>query len=262
MYFMRSCYEKSLLRKDSKIPLSCITPSPSRLVKQPSTSSTQTPINSLSEKDVKAPNVFERAKEEIEAILHTEKSHHHHKETHGLRDDIDENTPIDDVKAPNVFQRAKEEIEALVQTIHPKKESKIHASNLNDGTWDLSVTEREEKSDSHPEKEVKAPNLLKRAKEEIEAIMHKEKSLQQHHHHHKETHGTSDDIDENTPINEVKGPNVFERAKEEIEALVQTIHPKKESDNVVSPPKKGVGSWGCIGRGLEKVCSPRSDKRD
>ncbi|KAF5956954.1 hypothetical protein HYC85_004179 [Camellia sinensis] len=68
------------------------------------------------------------------------------------------------------------------------------------------------------EKDVKAPNLLKKEKE------YAEKS---HHHHHKETHGTSDDIDEDTPIDEVKGPNVFERIKEEIEAVVQEILPKK-----------------------------------
>ncbi|PSS15502.1 Long chain acyl-CoA synthetase [Actinidia chinensis var. chinensis] len=84
-------------------------------------------------------------------------------------------------------------------------------------------------SKSHPsnpisDKDVKAPNLIERAMEEIEAIMHKSKSPR---HHHKETHGTSEDIDENTPISKVKGPNVFERVKEEIEAVVQTIHPKK-----------------------------------
>ncbi|KAG0450211.1 hypothetical protein HPP92_026885 [Vanilla planifolia] len=49
--------------------------------------------------------------------------------------------------------------------------------------------------------------------------------------HGKETHGTSDDIDENTPIDKVKGPSVFQRAKEEIEALVEAIHPKKEHDH-------------------------------
>lgn len=62
------------------------------------------------------PHTFQRAKED-------DKSAHHHKETHGMRKDIDENTPLSDVKAPNVFERAKEEIEALVQTIHLKKES-------------------------------------------------------------------------------------------------------------------------------------------
>ncbi|KAF8393605.1 hypothetical protein HHK36_021849 [Tetracentron sinense] len=113
-----------------------------------------------------------------------------------------------------------------------------------------------ERTDSLSEKDVMAPNLIERAKEEIEAIMHTEKSP----HHHKETHGTSDDIDENTPIDEVKGPSVFERAKEEIEALVQTIHPKKESNNHDSS-KKEDGFWGSIGRRFEKFCSPWDKKR-
>ncbi|KAL7136770.1 hypothetical protein ABFS83_10G053200 [Erythranthe nasuta] len=113
--------------------------------------------------DVKAPNVFERAKEEIEALVEvihpkkeskksskSEKSEpysekdakaakqtvkakeeietvgrkpNHRKETHGMSFDIDEDTPISEVKGPNVFERAKEEIEALIQTIHPKKDS-------------------------------------------------------------------------------------------------------------------------------------------
>ncbi|GAV89039.1 hypothetical protein CFOL_v3_32460, partial [Cephalotus follicularis] len=73
--------------------------------------------HSLSDKDLKAPNIFERAKEEIEAILH------HHKESHEMREDIHENTPVGDVKAPNLFQRVKEEIEALVEAFHHKKES-------------------------------------------------------------------------------------------------------------------------------------------
>ncbi|ERN15335.1 hypothetical protein AMTRI_Chr05g59930 [Amborella trichopoda] len=78
------------------------------------------PEENVRSTDVKAPNLLERAKEEIEAIMHSEKSHE--RETHGTRDDIDENTPLDEVKAPTVFERAKEEIEALVQTVHPKKE--------------------------------------------------------------------------------------------------------------------------------------------
>ena len=107
---------------------------------------------------------------------------------------------------------------------------------------------------------MKAPNLVEIGKGEFEATLHKDKSP---HGHHKETHGTSDDINENTPINEVKGPNIFERAKEEIEALVQTIHPKKESGIVGSSPKKGSsGVWVSIGKALEKVCSPRESKRD
>ncbi|XP_020598827.1 uncharacterized protein LOC110038360 [Phalaenopsis equestris] len=72
------------------------------------------------------------------------------------------------------------------------------------------------------ERHVKAPNLLARLKEEIEAVMHREKK------HHKETHGMGDDICENTPIDNVKGPNLFERAKEEFEAIVDSIHSKKD----------------------------------
>lgn len=83
----------------------------------------------LTDKDVKAPNMFERFKEEFEPVLRSERHlDHHHEETHGLYKDIDENTPIDEVKVPNVFERAKKEIEALVQAIHPKKGDHIHAS--------------------------------------------------------------------------------------------------------------------------------------
>ncbi|XP_038705662.1 uncharacterized protein LOC120001413 isoform X2 [Tripterygium wilfordii] len=72
--------------------------------------------------------------------------------------------------------------------------------------------------------DVKAPNILERAKEDIEAVIHSPK-------HHKETHGKSDDINKNTPVEEVKGPSVFERVKEEFEAIAEAIHPKKRSDS-------------------------------
>uniref|UniRef100_A0A6N2KV53 Phosphatidic acid phosphatase type 2/haloperoxidase domain-containing protein n=1 Tax=Salix viminalis TaxID=40686 RepID=A0A6N2KV53_SALVM len=77
------------------------------------------------EKDVKAPNVIERAKEEIEAIIHSGKSPRHHKEMAMF----DEDTPIDEVKGPNVFERIKEEIEALVGAIHPKKDKSDGSSS-------------------------------------------------------------------------------------------------------------------------------------
>ncbi|KAF8011568.1 hypothetical protein BT93_J1996 [Corymbia citriodora subsp. variegata] len=77
-------------------------------------------------KDVKAPNILERAKEEAEAVFHANRSPHHHKETHGMSDDIDENTPVGEVKGPSVFQRVKEEVEALVGAILPKKDSDSH----------------------------------------------------------------------------------------------------------------------------------------
>ncbi|KAL8153412.1 hypothetical protein V2J09_011172 [Rumex salicifolius] len=89
--------------------------------------------------DVKGPSVFERVKEEMEAIVqavHPKKEqnvkdreantsgssrHSHHHETHGRCDDIDETTSVDEVKGPSVLERMKEEVEAVVEAIHPKK---------------------------------------------------------------------------------------------------------------------------------------------
>ncbi|XP_047940136.1 uncharacterized protein LOC125187564 [Salvia hispanica] len=46
--------------------------------------------------------------------------------------------------------------------------------------------------------------------------------------HKEETHGKSDDIDQNTPVDEVKGPSVVQRVKEEVEAVVgAVVHPNK-----------------------------------
>ena len=80
----------------------------------------------LEEKGIKEPNLIERAKEEIKAVI---SSPRHDKETHGTSDDIDEDTPIDEVKGPSVFERVKEEVEAIVEAIHPKKESRKHESS-------------------------------------------------------------------------------------------------------------------------------------
>ncbi|KAI5674353.1 hypothetical protein M9H77_14717 [Catharanthus roseus] len=197
--------------------------------------------------------------------------HHNQKETHGLRDDINEETPINEVKGPNVFERAKEEIEAIVEAIHhPKKETKIEKDDslVSLGIERDSARNQElkpESPDSHSEKNCKSPkshNFLEKAKEEIEALIHHKKKS----HHHKETHGTSDDIDENTSISEVKGPGMFQRAKEEMEAIIGAIHPKKDSDDNEGISKKKNKEEGgfrkSIGRGLEKVCSPGSHNRD
>ncbi|KAL6226710.1 PREDICTED: uncharacterized protein LOC101303263 [Fragaria vesca subsp. vesca] len=182
------------------------------------------PTQPSSDKEVKTPNLIERAKEEIGAMLHqTDESDHHGKETHGLRKDIDEKTPLEEVKAPNVFERMKEEFEAVVEAIHPKKES--------DPTLEIKT---QEKADSKLETNGKSPRFLDYAKGKMKTIMHHDKSPKLHN---KETHGTSDYIDSTTPVDRVKAPNVFERAKEEIEAIVQTIHPKKEEKNPVSSPK-------------------------
>ncbi|CAN6463084.1 unnamed protein product [Victoria cruziana] len=112
----------------------------------------------------------------------------------------------------------------------------------------------EEPEDGHlgiKEKDVKAPNIIERAKEEIQAIIHSSKKT-----HHKETHGTSDDIDENTAVDSVKAPNVFERAKEELEALVEAIHSPKQEIKHESPSKQSGGCFGSLGRKLERFCQP------
>ncbi|KAH9611265.1 hypothetical protein KSS87_008938 [Heliosperma pusillum] len=75
------------------------------------------------------------------------------------------------------------------------------------------------------EKKVKSPNLIDRAKKGFDEAFHRHKSPR----HHKETHGTSNDIDDNTPVESVKGPNVFQRVKEEVEAIVEAVHSKKDS---------------------------------
>ncbi|CAH8381637.1 unnamed protein product [Eruca vesicaria subsp. sativa] len=173
------------------------------------------------------------------------------------RSDIDESK----VKAPNMFERAKEEIDAVIGAIHQRKSSKDESDKM------------EFKSEKEEDGK-KKPNVIRKAKEEIKSLFHsKEKPHRHHHHqHHKETHGRSDDIDENTPVNEVKAPNVFERVNEEIEAVIENIHPKKnEVDGSVSPkrsrsvsPEKERAGLGCsLGKGLEKICSPwGSNKKD
>ncbi|KAF5751255.1 hypothetical protein HS088_TW02G00266 [Tripterygium wilfordii] len=82
-------------------------------------------VHDMEEKDVKAPNIIERAKEEIEAIAY---SPNRHQETHGRSEDIDKNTLVEEVKGPSVFQRVKEEFEAIAEAIHPKKKVGSHDS--------------------------------------------------------------------------------------------------------------------------------------
>ncbi|XP_061358386.1 uncharacterized protein LOC133302592 [Gastrolobium bilobum] len=181
--------------------------------------------NSLSVKEVRAPNLAERAKEKFEAMFHPQNSScHHNRETHELHNGIDKNISLDDVRAPNVFERAKEEFQALGQVFHHKKEAPIH--DIRDGSQMAESNHKQEIPISPSETKGKEVNIFVKAKEEIKAALHHEKPK---HHHHNETHGRSDDIDENTATNEVKGPNVYERVKEEFEAVFQAIHPKKEA---------------------------------
>ncbi|ESQ27919.1 hypothetical protein EUTSA_v10019375mg [Eutrema salsugineum] len=92
------------------------------------------------------------------------------------------------------------------------------------------MAEQNRNSLSEEEKTIKSPNVLERVNEEIEAMSHHEKSRSRHH---KETHGTSDDIDENTAVDDVKGPGFFQRLKEEVQAIfasfVGAVTPKPSS---------------------------------
>ena len=80
------------------------------------------------------------------------------------------------------------------------------------------------------EKDVKEPKIFDRAREEIKAVNSSPR-------HDKETHGRSDDIEDDIPIDEVKAPGIFERVKEEVEAIVEAIHSKKESKQEESSSK-------------------------
>ncbi|KAK3013461.1 hypothetical protein RJ639_009769 [Escallonia herrerae] len=124
-------------------------------------------------------------------------------------------------KSASSNSRARE-VDAFVRLA----EINIFCERTSDDDWSIGIALRSITTTVDVEKNVKAPNLIERAKEETEAVIHTQKSP----HHHKETHGTSDDIDEDTPVDEVKGPNFFERVKEEIEAVVEAIHPKKAEE--------------------------------
>ncbi|CAL1397051.1 unnamed protein product [Linum trigynum] len=128
-------------------------------------------------------------------------------------------------KHPNFIEKAKEKIDKVIHS--PKHTKETHGTS----------NDIDEKTDID---EVRGPGVFQRAKEEIEALVEtihhkKEKAGNHSPTHTKETHGTSDDIDEKTSIDEVRGPGVFQRAKEEIEALVETIHHKKDKAGDHSP---------------------------
>ncbi|XP_038878081.1 uncharacterized protein LOC120070259 [Benincasa hispida] len=126
---------------------------------------------SQSDSTVIAAKVLGRAKDEIEKILHINKT----KETHGQRDDIGEDTPLNEVKAPNLLERAVEEYEAFMQTIHSKKESQTfdkrdeNAASVQTEAMPISEISSNEKM---PINEVKGPNIFERAKDEMEALVH------------------------------------------------------------------------------------------
>ncbi|KAI3772795.1 hypothetical protein L6452_03989 [Arctium lappa] len=193
-------------------------------------------------------------KEETEALLHTEKRSTHNKETHGLRDDIDVNTPLSDIKGPNVFERVKEEFEAIVESIHQRKEDKNQDSPSSVGRDDATFTgSKYEKQSSLAEDHKSGPSKIKQDK--VESPKKKPSFI-----HHKETHGKGEDIDVDTPISEFKGPSIFHRAKEEIEAIVDTIQSKKESEPDTPSPKKEGGFRATIGKKLHTIYTKNKNR--
>ncbi|KAL8208453.1 hypothetical protein R6Q57_007865 [Mikania cordata] len=184
--------------------------------------------------EFKGPNIFHRAKEEIEAIVDTINSKReadryatspkkqsafadhwgsprHYKETHGRGEEIDTDTPISEFKGPNIFHRAKEEFEAIVDTIHSKRES---------------------------DRDAASPK--------------QQSSLADHSSCPSGHNGRRDDIDADIPFSEFKGPNIFHHAKEEVEAIVDKIQSKKESDHDAASPKKD-GFRASISKKLQKT---------
>ncbi|KAM7260026.1 hypothetical protein ACFE04_015767 [Oxalis oulophora] len=111
---------------------------------------------------VKAPNVFDRAEEEIEAIVQTI----HHK--NGTRDQLKMTSELDstkkekDAKASNLFERVKEEFEAIVHH-HDDKSPHRHDKETHGQSEDI-----DEKTAID---DVRGPNVFERVKEEVEALV-------------------------------------------------------------------------------------------
>ncbi|KAH0937549.1 hypothetical protein HID58_005010 [Brassica napus] len=174
---------------------------------------------------------------------------------HGSDKKIHGDIDASKVKAPNMFERAKEEFDAVIGLIHQHKSSRDESDKM------------EIKSEK-TEDAKKKRNMIRKAKDEIKSLFHSKEKHHCHHHHRKDSHGSSDDIDENTHVDEVKGPNVFDRAEEEIEAVV--IHPEKneidgsdspKSSRSGSPEKERAGLGFSLGKWLEKICAPWGDNK-
>lgn len=69
--------------------------------------------------------MIHKAKDDIKEMMHfTWSPLRHHRESHGMNDEIDINTPLSEVKAPNMFERVKEEIDAVLEAISQKNDLK------------------------------------------------------------------------------------------------------------------------------------------
>ncbi|XP_027904800.1 uncharacterized protein LOC114164360 isoform X2 [Vigna unguiculata] len=113
--------------------------------------------------DVRAPNVFERAKEEFQALSEV----FHHKRKVSASDIRDENQMAESSKhnqeattspSANIFVKAKEEIKGMIH--HDK--SKHHHKETHGRNDDI--------TENTPLDEIKGPNVFERVKEEFEAV--------------------------------------------------------------------------------------------
>uniref|UniRef100_A0A1J3FRY9 Uncharacterized protein n=1 Tax=Noccaea caerulescens TaxID=107243 RepID=A0A1J3FRY9_NOCCA len=116
----------------------------------------------IDESKVKAPNMFERAKEEFEAVIG---AMHQHKSSRDFSEKMEfkSEKPEDGKKKPNMMKKAKDEIRSL---FHPK-EKPHRPHHLHKETHGRSDSIDE----NTPVNAVKAPNVFGRAKEEIEAVI-------------------------------------------------------------------------------------------
>ncbi|GAB2219549.1 hypothetical protein Droror1_Dr00007186 [Drosera rotundifolia] len=213
-------------------------------------------------REVKDPNIFERAKEEFDAVAQAVQQKKEFSSDTSLPVE-DESPKVEPEQGTNgklhhFIGKAKEEFHAIV---HKDRDGRSKETSE-----PLPI-----ESESSPEKHGKTHQLIHRKKEELKSLLHLEKPPKENHVHQKETHGTSGSIDENTPLTEVKAPNVFERAKEEVQALVQTVHHSKKQAAVDPPPppvpapaprEKEEGCVFTLARGFQKVCAPWTIKKE
>ncbi|KAJ9547894.1 hypothetical protein OSB04_020437 [Centaurea solstitialis] len=215
--------------------------------------------------DIKGPNVLERAKEEFVAIVEAIQQRKEggspssvrrdnclfkgsknekpsspagtprNKETHGLRDDIDVNTPLSDIKGPNVFERVKEEFEAIVEIINQRREEKNQDSPSSVERDDAFTGSKYEKQSSPEEDNKSGSSKLKQVNVKVKPESPKRKPS---FIHHKETHGKGEDIDVNTPISEFRGLASFIVLKKRSRPLLTQFSRRKNLNRIPRHQRK------------------------
>ncbi|KAG7606361.1 hypothetical protein ISN45_At05g052840 [Arabidopsis thaliana x Arabidopsis arenosa] len=163
----------------------------------------------IDESKVKAPNMFERAKEELDAVIGAI----HQRKSSKDKMEFKSEKPEDGKKKPSMMKKAREDLKSLFL----KEKSPRHLHHHHKETHGRS----DDISENTPVDEVKAPNVLERAKEEIEAV------IDTIHSKKKEKDGSG----------------------------------SPSRSRSVSPEKERARFACSIGKGLEKICSPWSDDK-